>query len=321
MKIVLRATLVVAAALALPACSDDPSVEKAPPNFTMTSPGNTAIGISGTPTLSWSPSIGATSYRVQMSTDPTFSTLLLDQSGIPTTSFTPGVTLAPGTVYYWRVESSTPTGPVAADAIPFSFTTLAPVPGDFTLVGPQNASIGVSTRPTYEWTSSLGTGSYHLQVSGDSGFGTLLIDQAGLTTTSTTPTVVLTPSTIYFWRVLAESDSDVTATNAPFSFTTAVGAIPNSFTLVSPAGGITQVSILPTYVWTSSSGASSYRLEVSTDPNFQTTTVNLTGITGTSLTPSTTLLPFTTYFWRVSAVNASGTKIATTSPQNFRTGS
>src|SRR3954462_3161397 len=203
MRIALRASLFVAAALALPACSDDPSVENAPPNFTMTSPANTAIGVSGTPTLSWSPSIGATSYRVQISTDPTFATLLLDQSGIPTTSFTPGVTLAPGTVYYWRVESSTPTGPVAADAIPFSFTTLAPVPGDFTLVGPQNASIGVSTRPTFEWTSSLGTGSYRLQVAGDSAFGPLLIDQPGITTTSVTPTVVLTPSTIYFWRVLA----------------------------------------------------------------------------------------------------------------------
>ncbi|HUR38777.1 MAG TPA: hypothetical protein VM222_04765 [Planctomycetota bacterium] len=272
MRISLRASLFVAAALALPACNDDPRVENAPPNFTMTSPANTAIGVSGTPTLSWSPSIGATSYRAQISTDPTF-------------------------------------------------TTLAPVPGDFTLVGPQNTSIGVSTRPTFEWNPSLGAGSYRLQVSGDSGFGTLLIDQPGLTTTSVTPTAVLTPSTIYFWRVLAESDSAVTATGAPWSFTTAVGAAPTSFNLVSPAAGTTQVAAQPTYVWTSSSGASSYRLEVSTDPDFQTTAINLTGIPTTSVTPSTTLQPFTAYYWRVSAVNASGTKIATTTPLTFRTGS
>src|SRR3954466_9119766 len=97
MSILLRASLFVAAALALPACSDDPSVENAPPNFTMTSPANTAIGVSGTPTLSWCAAVGAQSHRVQISTDPTFASLLLDQSGIPTTSFPPGVALAPRT--------------------------------------------------------------------------------------------------------------------------------------------------------------------------------------------------------------------------------
>jgi hypothetical protein len=316
----LRPWLFVAAVLALPACGDSPTVEKAPPNFEMTSPANAAIGVPGSPVLTWNPSFGATSYRVQISADAQFSTLVSDQSGLTTTSFSPTVTLAPGTVYFWRVIADTPSGPVPADAAPFSFTTVAPVPGDFTLVAPESGSIGVPTRPTFEWTSSLGAGSYRLQVATDSSFSTPVIDQSGLVTTSTTPTTALNLATQYFWRVQAVSDSVVTADGAPRSFTTAVGAIPGSFTLVSPAGGSTVFTTLPTYSWTSSSGASSYRLEVSTDPSFLNPIIDQTGITTTSVTPSIALLPLTTYFWRVRSVNASGITIATAAPLTFQTG-
>jgi hypothetical protein len=316
----LRACLFLAAALALPACSDSPSVENAPPNFEMISPANNAIGVPDSPVLTWNPSFGATGYRVQVSTDAQFSTVVSEQTGLTTTSFSPTATLAPATVYFWRVTADTPSGPVPADAAPFSFTTIAPVPGDFTLVAPEDGAIGVPTRPTFEWTSSLGAGSYRLQVATDSSFASPLIDQSGLATTSTTPTTVLNLATTYFWRVQAESDSVVTADGAPRSFTTAVGAIPGSFTLVSPAGGTTVFTTLPTYAWTSSSGATSYRLEVSTDPAFQNPIINQSGITATSATPSIALLPRTTYFWRVSSVNASGVTLATAAPLTFQTG-
>jgi len=316
----LRACLFVAAALALPACSDAPTVEKAPPNFEMISPANAAIGVPDSPVLTWASSFDAKSYRVQISSDPQFSTLVSDQSGLTTTSFSPTVTLAPGAVFFWRVTADTPSGPVPADDAPFTFTTIAPVPGDFTLVAPEEGAIGVSTRPTFEWTSSLGAGSYRLQVATDSGFANPVIDQSGLVTTSTTLTTGLNPATMYFWKVQAESDSIVTAGGAPRSFTTAVGAIPGTFTLVSPAGGTTVFTTFPTYSWTSSSGAASYRLEVSTDPAFQNPIINQSGITDTSVTPSIALLPRTTYFWRVSAVNASGITLATAAPLTFQTG-
>lgn len=316
----LRTCLFLAAALVLPACSDSPTVGPVPPNFEMISPANAAIGVSDSPVLTWNPSFGATSYRVQISADAQFSTLVSDQSGLTTTSFSPTVTLAPGTVYFWRVTADTPSGPVAADGAPFSFTTIAPLPGDFTLVAPEDGAIGVATRPTFEWTTSLGAGSYRLQVATDSGFANPVIDQSGLVSTSTTPTTVLNLATMYFWRVQAQSDSIVTADGAPRSFTTAVGAIPGSFTLVTPAGGSTVFTTLPTYSWTSSSGATSYRLEVSTDPAFQNPVINQSGITTTSVTPSIALLPLTTYFWRVSSVNASGITLATAAPLTFRTG-
>jgi len=320
MRTLLRASLFAGVALALPACTDDPTVGPAPPNFQMVSPANTAIGVSGSPVLSWNPSIGAASYRVQIASDDQFSTLILDQSGITTTSFSPTLTLAPATLYFWRVMADTPSGLVTADAAPFRFTTISPVPGDFALVTPENGSIGVSTRPTFEWTSSLGAGSYRLQVATDDGFSNPVVDLLGLVTTSTTLTTILNPSTMYFWRVQAESESVVTADGAPRSFTTAVGATPGTFTLVSPAGGSTVLTPLPTYSWTSSSGAASYRLQVSTDSSFQNPVIDQTGITATSATPSIALLPFTTYFWRVSSVNASGITLATATPLTFRTG-
>jgi hypothetical protein len=286
----------------------------------MISPASGAIGVPDNPALSWTPSFGATSYRVQISTDAQFLSPVSDQSGITTSPFSPTVTLAPATLYFWRVTADTPSGPVVADAAPSSFTTISPEPGDFTLVSPEDGAIGVSTRPTFEWTTSLGAGSYHLQVATTDGFTNPVIDQSGLVTTSTTLSTILNPSTRYFWRVQAVSESVVTANGAPRSFTTAVGAMPGSFTLVSPAGGSTVFTALPTYTWTSSSGAASYRLQVSTDPSFLNPVIDQTGITSTSATPSIALLPLTTYFWRVSAINDSGITLATATPLTFRTG-
>jgi len=314
-----RSALLLVAALGVPACSMNPMVAPAPPSFTLASPGNAAIGVDGTPTFSWTPSIGAASYTVQVSTDPAFSTFVINQAGVTATSFTPPEALAPGTVFFWRVFAEGPSGSVPADGAPFTFTTVAPTPGDFTLTAPANGATGVVVTPTFSWTPSLGTASYRLQVATDAGFGSLVIDLSGLGSTSVTPSTPLASSTVYFWRVLAASSSSVTATNAPFTFTTVGMSAPGSFTLLSPASGAAGVPVMPTFTWSPSSGAETFRLEVAIDPAFVTKVIDMPGLTTTSATATTSLIPFTTYFWRVTAMNSGGNTVASPAPLVFTT--
>jgi hypothetical protein len=307
-------------ALALPACSGDPVVQDAPPDFTMTNPANSSIGVAGTPVFTWAPSPSATNYTLQVSTDDAFTSFVFNQSGLPGTFFSPAVTLTPGTVYFWQVIADTPSGAVTASGAPFRFTTVSSTPGDFTLTDPADNALAVPTMPTFTWTSSLGAASYRLQIATDSAFTTFILDQSDLVTTSSTPTTILAPSTIYFWRVLAVSTNSVTATNAPFTFATMSAPPPGSFTLLTPTSGAGGVATLPTFTWAASSGADTYHLQVATDPSFTMVVVDQTGITDTTATSMVSLIPFTTYYWRVTAVNTSGSTVASPAPFFFTTG-
>ncbi|MFH0989187.1 MAG: hypothetical protein V1799_04125 [bacterium] len=88
---------------------------------TLISPVNGATNVSTAPTLSWNASPGATSYRIQLSTNSTFSSTPFDQSGLTSTSFAvPG--LVTNTTYYWRVNATNSIG--TGEWSPYrSFTT------------------------------------------------------------------------------------------------------------------------------------------------------------------------------------------------------
>lgn len=81
--------------------------------------------------------------------------------------------------------------------------------------------------------------------------------------------------------------------------------VPAAPTLVSPADGATGIPTSPTLNWNPSSGATSYRLQVSTSNTFSSTVVDDSTITGTSKQIGP-LANSTPYFWRVNAKNAAG---------------
>ena len=63
------------------------------------------IGWVSMPNVEWYPSVGATSYRLQISTSYTFTSYVVNQSNITDTTYkVPALT--PGTTYYWRVNAS-----------------------------------------------------------------------------------------------------------------------------------------------------------------------------------------------------------------------
>jgi subtilisin family serine protease len=81
---------------------------------------------------------------------------------------------------------------------------------------------------------------------------------------------------------------------------------PSVPTLSSPANLATNVAIAPTLSWAAASAAGTYNLQVSTSNTFASTVIDLTGLAATSRAISG-LANSTTYFWRVSATNTTGT--------------
>jgi Zn-dependent metalloprotease len=108
-----------------------PPVQEYPPSFsgtpdppTLSAPSNGATGQSTSPTLSWNTASGATSYRLQVSTNTDFTTLLFDQAGLNSTSQAVGG-LSYSTTYYWHVNSANSEGSGTWSSN-WSFTTQAP---------------------------------------------------------------------------------------------------------------------------------------------------------------------------------------------------
>ncbi len=101
------------------------TVLQAPPQAPpLNSPANGAVGQSLTPTLSWSTVTGAAMYHVQVSTDSSFATMLIEDSTLATASKVLSG-LANGTTYYWRVSTKN-AGGVSGWTTAWSFTTIIP---------------------------------------------------------------------------------------------------------------------------------------------------------------------------------------------------
>jgi myo-inositol-hexaphosphate 3-phosphohydrolase len=103
---------------------------------------------------------------------------------------------------------------------------------------------------------------------------------------------------LYRWEDIAGSDLKV---QPPASGTTLVPPA-----LHSPANNATNVSVSPTLSWYDSSGASSYQVQVSSSSSFSTLAFTQTGIQTTSVQVSG-LSGNTLYYWRVRASNATET--------------
>jgi hypothetical protein len=78
--------------------------------------------------FSWRALSGAMSYRLQVATDLAFSNIILDQTGLTATSFSPASALQTDTRYYWRVVAENVCNTTSENAV-FTFRT-QPGPGD-----------------------------------------------------------------------------------------------------------------------------------------------------------------------------------------------
>ncbi len=285
-----------------------------PPTPALLSPANGAVGQPASLTLSWNPSAGASTYRVQVSADSLFGTKFLDDSTIAGTSRLVGP-LAGSTKYFWRVNAKNASGTSAFSTV-WNFTTgIAPPPAP-TLVSPANGSTNQPTSLTLNWNPASGAVSYRTQIATDSLFAALVLDDSTNTTT-TRPVDSLSNSTLYYWRVNAKNSGGTSAYSAVWKFTTVVVA-PSAPVLSSPGNGALNQPISPTLQWNAAGGATSYHVQLASDSLFSSIVLDDSTVAGTSRQAGP-LSSNSTYFWRVSAKNSGGTS-AYSSVWNFTTG-
>lgn len=169
---------------------------------------------------------------------------------------------------------------------------------------PSDNAVDVSIPATLEWEAINGVIGYNLQVSTDSLFSTLIFNQGELVDNSQ-QIEGLNYLTKYYWRVRATNSYGTSNWSTVWSFTT-TGTAPAVPTLSTPANNATGQAVNPTLTWSTSSGATSYTLQVSTNSSFTSFVYNQSGLTNPSQQLSG-LSYLTQYYWRVSATNSYGT--------------
>lgn len=198
-----------------------------------------------------------------------------------------------------------------------------------TLLSPANRAELSSSSVLFQWDALVSHAliTYRLQVALDDSYSAIVLDTAGITSTSAT--CLIPANARYVWRVIA-SFGDATVYSSGSNFTIDTQA-PGAPALLSPSNSGSVISLLVDYRWTAASdsspsnatlysatgpGISAYRLHVSTNGSF-TDTFHYQETTDTALTPYKTYTNGATYYWRLAAVDRAGNLSAWTNGFSF----
>jgi len=175
----------------------------APPVPVLAFPNNNAINIEDTVILKWNYPQLASSYKLQIATDPTFASgIFLSESGLTDTlKVLSG--LEGQKQYYWRV-SATNAGGTSNYSNAFSFTTGFPVTP--LLAYPLNNTGYIPVDTILYWNSSPTAVNYDLMLARGADFAvnTIVVNAQGITDTSII-VVGMNVNTFHFWKVRAHN--------------------------------------------------------------------------------------------------------------------
>lgn len=179
------------------------------------------------------------------------------------------------------------------------------LPGIVSLIAPTDESIVASPQMPLVWEQIAGATTYHLQVSNQSNFSTMLVNDSTLTGDSKMMTALENNAT-YYWRVRAKNDAGWGSFSAANSFTVEL-ALPLAVSLVTPANGATVVPDAVKFSWNRSvPDVRKYWIEVSTTADMSNVVARDTSVTDTFKVFTGTLQHNTTYYWQVRAKNQAG---------------
>jgi hypothetical protein len=181
-----------------------------------------------------------------------------------------------------------------------SLESYIPAPGRPVLKSPADQIVDQPLTVTLVWYSLRFADSYHVQVSTEQSFTTLIAD-AEITDDTTYTVSDLEHFTEYYWRVSAKNVTSVGVWSETWTFKTIIDfpAVPS---LHSPAADTVNQPTNVQLSWHPAPNAQTYDVQVSRQQNFGTQLINASGIADTVL-GLTNLDHKTDYWWRVRAVN------------------
>jgi titin len=245
--------------------------------------------------LAWTPVDDAVTYKVERSLTGTGAWSTISNTLGGATSSYADTTVLAGTTYYYRISAVDAAG-TSAPATTAHALTYSAAP---TLTG----AVFSSTVINLTWNSSFGATSYLLERSADGGATWSTATSGAVTSYSNT---TLTPDTNYLYRVSA---INATGTGSPSAL------VPISTLLNAPTGlAATSVSSSEIdLVWNGVSDATGYLIERSLNNSVWTPLAPSPALTGASnFYADTTVASGTTYFYRISAIDAAGTSAPST---------
>jgi hypothetical protein len=272
-----------------------------PGQVTLKSPPNSIIDRPVEITFEWFRVRFGQSYRVQVSSNQSFSTTIVDTVVGDDTVYTVS-DLEHFTQYFWRVRAISVAGPGSWSEV-WSFTTIIDFPDVPLLFTPEPDAVNQPTNVQLFWHPAPHAQTYDVQVSRQANFSPTIINASGVTDTVLGLTN-LDHKSDYFWRVRSVNYRDMSEWSEGRRFTTIVNfppaPVPNS-----PEDNATNIPVDTPLRWNAALDAETYHVQVSRSAAFSTLVVDSTGIDTTFIVPPD-LLNNTQYFWRVRGVNIRG---------------
>ena len=271
------------------------------------SPANNAIEVAIEPELTWANGGDARTYSVYFGLNATLGSGDLKGTVDDLNRFYEPGTLDYNTTYYWRIDSTNPSGTTAGTTWKFK-TKATPPPLPPTSPDPADGQVDVIVTGFLTWADGGGATSYDVY------FGDDPTPDSGEKKPNQT-TLTFNPGTLqnnklYYWKIVARNDeagSGGTAESPVWVFRTQAAGPPlppKPMTPV-PANGATNRPIDQLLGWTDGGNTGSYDVYLGTDATLDGNDLKFSFLPATAYNPGI-LEQGTTYYWRVDARNENG---------------
>ncbi|MCX6163745.1 MAG: T9SS type A sorting domain-containing protein [Ignavibacteriae bacterium] len=270
-------------------------------------PDSSTVPVNGV-TFDWTDVPGATNYRIQISTSSNFGVTFVNTvtTSSQYTNNTPIFNY--NTLYYWRVNATNAGGTSTWSSVWRIIT--APAPPLTPSIYPVNRGkpVYADSATIFEWHYVPTATSYRIQISTSTPFPNPIINEVVYDTLYIAPPYTFMNYTQYYWRVNASNSGGTSPWSTVWNFSV-ITSPPNPPTLLSPLNNATNVSLTPTLDWNTVLGASSYRVQVSQNQNFNTFKVNVTTTSSQYNVLPGVLEGNTLYYWRAKTYISSDSSI------------
>lgn len=238
----------------------------------ITNPKFNSIGFRNNDYFVWDSIPYVDSYHLQVSTEKTFQTLVIDSTGLKLPHFKASG-LGYNTTYYCRVRSiRTPDTSEWSNSIQFTTVLASPIP-----IYPSNKAADIPNSVQFRWHKVNGAEIYNLEISDDQNF--LSIKTVNRLTSDTTTLVTdLNSELQYYWRVKSIRSTDTSDWSDIYAFTTQSNDTSkielNSPIILYPNQNEFAISIKGKIRWSKVDSAKTYQIELinlSSSPNTEFT--------------------------------------------------